>query len=285
MKRNIGAQVSYMFIWLIGMAVLAEMGFFLLYQWFGFRWKWDLFQFCLSAFQTNSWEHQTAILLIDAIIAYTFSRLLWRFIKQIMLTRKWNAYFASAGHPEWTRLLSERYRYWNIPIRVVRDPSWIAMAMGWFRPRIVVSTQVLEWLPEEEIEAVLLHELHHCRNRDPLKLFLAGAFQESMPFIPVFKGLLRHYKIWSELQADRYSISQLGSSYELGQVLLKLSNRTLFKPGMAGTAFAGTAVDYRIQQIIDPSGKIDIPIFSLKSTTLSLMILFFIISMLLGGCA
>ena len=41
--------------------------------------------------------------------------------------------------------------------------------MGFVRPKIVLSTGLMSLLNDDELKAVIYHEMYHKENRDPLK--------------------------------------------------------------------------------------------------------------------
>ena len=62
-------------------------------------------------------------------------------------------------------------------VLVIDVAAPVAFCAGWLRPRVYVSTALLERLSADELRAVLAHEQHHGALRDPLRL--AGAFRGS----------------------------------------------------------------------------------------------------------
>ena len=55
-------------------------------------------------------------------------------------------------------------------VNVVNDSSPEAFCAGFLRPRVYVSRGAVELLTPDELRAVLQHEHHHWRMRDPLRL-------------------------------------------------------------------------------------------------------------------
>lgn len=109
--------------------------------------------------------------LIDIVIAYTLGQIIWRSTRQLVLSQKWLRHFRANRHDKLTKRLNYKYRDWGTEIIVVQDDAFVALTMGLLRPKIVVSTTVLEMFTDKEIKAILLHERYHCRNYDGLKMF------------------------------------------------------------------------------------------------------------------
>ena len=285
MNATVKSKVVFTIVTLIGAFVLLEMGLYVIHQGWNIDFGWNLFQYCLTTMNEHSTEHSTLEVAFNGIIIYTIIRILWRLGKQVYLTWKSSALFVARKDDFLTQHLNHRYRRWRTKFIVIRDESFVALAMGVFRPKIIVSTGLLEMFSEQETEAILLHEWHHCRNYDPLKVLSVTLIRESMGYVPILKGMVHYYKVWSELLADRFVIKQMGSAYELGNVLLKLSRKGKIQPPMIGVSFADVAINYRIQQIIEPHQSVTIPFLRLKPMLMSLGIFFIMFSFVLGGCA
>ena len=74
---------------------------------------------------------------------------------------------ASAG--SWDNLARLGWRH----LQVVASDEVLCFCIGLLRPRIVVSTGLVELLDQAELEAVLAHEASHQRRRDPMRLMVA----------------------------------------------------------------------------------------------------------------
>ena len=199
-------------------------------------------------------------LLPGFLLAYSFSRMLLRILKQWRLTAKGLRLFRSCLDPELSKRLQEEYRVWNTEILVVRDKAFVGLNIGLWRPRIVISTAALAQCSAEEVKGILLHELHHCRKRDNLRLFILTLMAESFFYLPVIKPVLAYVHTWLELFADRFAIRQMGTSLHVGTVLLKLAGGERAPSYGTALQFAGTALDYRMLQIISPEEEVQVPL-------------------------
>lgn len=85
---------------------------------------------------------------------------------------------------------------------ILEDERPQAFCAGLLRPRVYVSTAALELLDEHALAAVLAHERHHARNRDPLRLACGRAFAAGMLFLPPVRRLLRRQHALTEISAD-----------------------------------------------------------------------------------
>lgn len=199
-------------------------------------------------------------LLFDLLLVYTFVRILWAIARQWYLMRSGLRFFRAHENALLSKQLQDKYPYWNTDIIVVRDDAFVGLTIGLRRPRIVLSTGVLERFTEEEVKAILLHERHHCRNRDNLKLFLSTVLADAFCYLPIIKPVLAYTKTWQELFADRFVIQQMGTSLHLGTVFLKLVKWGKIRQRRASLHFMETALDYRMMQIIEPDEVVKVPL-------------------------
>ena len=58
---------------------------------------------------------------------------------------------------------------------------------------VYVSQRTVELLTEAELEAVLAHEHHHRRVRDPLRVAGGRILSEALFFVPVLRKLCERY--------------------------------------------------------------------------------------------
>ena len=85
---------------------------------------------------------------------------------------------------------------------VLEDDRPQAFCAGLLRPRVYVSTGALDILDEHGLAAVLAHERHHARNRDPLRLACGRALVAGMLFVPALSRLLQRQTALAEIGAD-----------------------------------------------------------------------------------
>lgn len=201
------------------------------------------------------------------------------------MTRRWLSVFRKAQHNKLTKRLNRKYRYWRTEFIVIQDEAFLALVLGVWKPKIVVSAAVFNLCNEREVEAILLHERYHCRNRDNLKLFLSVLMVDAFGYLPIVKSIVRYYQISKELLADRYAIKQMGNETDLGNVLLKITKLAKTVPyRTAGVHFATNALEYRMMQVLEPHKTVQLPLLLPRPLLISLMIVFVMSSLLFGGC-
>jgi Zn-dependent protease with chaperone function len=118
-------------------------------------------------------------------------------------------------------------------VTVIADPLPQAFCAGYLRPRVYVSRRTVELLTEAELDAVLAHEHHHRRVRDPLRLAYARILGDALFFLPVLPSLSERYAELAELSADHAAVrANAGEGAPLASALLAFDESG--PPGTAG---------------------------------------------------
>lgn len=91
-------------------------------------------------------------------------------------------------------------------IRVVSADCPQAFCVGLIRPRIYLAETTISTLHEDELLAVVAHEAHHVRNRDPLRIFILRVLSDSLFFLPGLGKVGDGYASLAELDADRAAV-------------------------------------------------------------------------------
>jgi Zn-dependent protease with chaperone function len=107
-------------------------------------------------------------------------------------------------------------------IDVVADERPFSFCYWFLRPRICLSTALVERLDRRELRAVLHHERYHLRQRDPLRLVVARYFAAGLYVVPVVDELLGFYTLQKEIAADQAAVRASGGVASLASALYKL---------------------------------------------------------------
>jgi BlaR1 peptidase M56 len=108
-------------------------------------------------------------------------------------------------------------------VRVIADQHPHAFCAGYLRPSVYISRAAVALLGEAELAAVLAHEHHHRRVRDPLWLACGRILGQAFFFVPALRALFRLYAELAELNADRAAMrADDGGRAALASALLAL---------------------------------------------------------------
>jgi hypothetical protein len=106
-------------------------------------------------------------------------------------------------------------------VRVVPGRMLGAFCAGLLRPAIYVTEGTLRCTGEAELRAVLAHEEHHRRRRDPLRLLLARTVADAFRPLPLFATLADRQAAVADLLADAAAVSALGEKRPLAAALAR----------------------------------------------------------------
>jgi Zn-dependent protease with chaperone function len=126
---------------------------------------------------------------------------------------------------------------------VLSDPSPAAFVAGLLNPRIYITTATLALLDPPATAAVLAHERHHARRRDPLRLAAGRVLAQALFFLPPLQALVERHQLMAELSADEQAA--LTGRAGLAQALLAMD-------GAPGGAVHPARVDALLDADPDP---------------------------------
>jgi len=122
-------------------------------------------------------------------------------------------------------------------VTLIQSSKPIAFCFGFLRPRICLSTGLVELLSVPQLRAALLHEDYHRQHFDPLRILMIEALGAALFFLPVVQEWRMLYKIKLELDADSYAVARVGKATLAGALHRLLS----FSPGSAAASGVVTA--------------------------------------------
>jgi Zn-dependent protease with chaperone function len=107
-------------------------------------------------------------------------------------------------------------------IDVVADRRPFSFCYWFLRPRICLSTALVERLDHDELRAVLHHERYHLRQRDPLRQVVARYFAAGLYVVPVVDELVSFHTLQKEIEADEEAVRASGDVRSIASALYKL---------------------------------------------------------------
>lgn len=124
----------------------------------------------------------------------------------------------------------------HLPVpTLLAHPQPIALCHGLVRPRVLVSTGLLDVLDDDQLLAVLAHEAAHARQRDPLRRLVLRALSLSGATMPALDTLADHARLTSEWHADRAAIATTDIATLAGALHAVATGATTARPVVLDT--------------------------------------------------
>jgi beta-lactamase regulating signal transducer with metallopeptidase domain len=139
----------------------------------------------------------------------------------------------------------------TVPILLRPLDSPLALNLGLIRPRVLLSTWMIEHLDMRELEAVLAHELGHTAQRDYPLIWLATVLRDAFFYLPTSWAAHRRLKREKELACDELAVATTRRPLALASALVKV-----WQPSLAGLTLAqplvetDSSVETRIQRLM-----------------------------------
>lgn len=170
------------------------------------------------------------------------------------------------AHRRMVRALPAAHALSDHPAVLVIDlAAPVAFCAGWLRPRVYVSTAVLERLSERELQAVLAHEQHHGALRDPLRLAVGRVLCQALFFLPILRSLHAAYVDAAEVTADAAALEAVdGATAPLASAMLAVAATDA--GGVTGIspqrvdALLGQPVSWRLPRMLLVAGLLTIAV-------------------------
>ncbi|KRF38637.1 M56 family metallopeptidase [Paenibacillus sp. Soil787] len=238
-------------------AILGQMLLYVLQ--FIFKWKslYNIFDLCVILFKDLHVPAPIAWHVVNALILYSFGAILWISVRHFLGSFKAMKLVEMYQDPHLSEQYREQFQLSEDQFQIISYKAPIAMTIGLWKPRMILSSGLMDMLEPNELLAVIEHEKCHMRHRDPLAIFLLSMISKSMWYIPIFAWMADKYPIMIELRADKYAITQMKQSTHLGSALLKLLKQAPTPHvSLSHASFAETSMNVRIMHILDPQMKI-----------------------------
>jgi beta-lactamase regulating signal transducer with metallopeptidase domain len=190
---------------------------------------------------TSTWFDLVAVSVVLASAAAGLTAAAWVAARAVRGSRTLSRLARSSRAPCPSRIMAAAAGLGPGPdIEVVRADEPFAVTYGLMRPRILVSTGLAEALSVKGIAAVLAHERHHVRHRDPLRLLAVRLAAAYGCWLPAAAWLARNLALRRELSAD-LAAARRTSRADLAAALLRLASL----PACPALAAARSAADER----------------------------------------
>ncbi len=144
-----------------------------------------------------------------------------------------------------------------------------AFCYGFLRPRVAVTSSLLVCLDDEELVAVLAHERHHLRRRDPARYLGFHMLAAAAFMFPVAPAIRQRLETRAELAADRSALAVVPRGALAGALLAVLAGGEATVIGAAGL----TATEARIAHLAGAPVLPPIPVRAAVASTALLVVI------------
>lgn len=158
-----------------------------------------------------------------------------------------------------------------------------AYCAGVLAPRVYISLGTLRVLRGRELEAVLWHEGHHLRRRDPLRVLVARTLAGIFFVAPIISELAERHELASELEADRAVLRAQGTPRWIAGALLALGRTR--PPSSHATLSAWSLSSARVDQLAEVGADVVLPPISPPAVVRTAAVLTVAMGLALGQAA
>lgn len=186
-------------------------------------------------------------------------------VRSIVILGRQRTLLASCRLPEPTlakelhdhlRRLSRAAGLHRVPRVLLYPRGAYICALGGRRPTIVISRDLLTILGDEELEAVLGHEVAHLRQRDYLLNWLGLIARSVLFFLPPWSVAWPVLAEARERRADRLAASYTANPLALGAALIKVwqhSPQRVVTVGALSFLERAGDLEARVRRLLEPT--------------------------------
>lgn len=225
---------------------------------------------CISVVETASVVSSALLVpwtVVSIVVGFGLVTSLWQLVATRSLVRRLMA--SRVPTPPELRAAAEAVDVTALDL--VEDEQPFAFCYGLLKPRVCLTTGLLDLLSPAELRAVLLHERHHQLSRDPLKILVSRSLSVGLFFLPAAHDLRDRFMVGKEMAADASAAETVQSELPLASALLKLLARgESGLPSSVAAIGAFNVTEERIQRMLrgGPVGQARLDARRLAATAL-----------------
>jgi beta-lactamase regulating signal transducer with metallopeptidase domain len=237
------------------------------------------------------WDHALdiagVILLLSSIVGSVVLGLVRLFLMNRIMNREATTR-DSCLEMRVTRLAATR-GIKHVCVRLVPLSHPLALIYGFRRPTILLSTWMVEHLDQEEVEAVLIHELVHVHRADYLINWVALMMRDAFFYLPPIRAVYQQLQREKELACDDLVAQITKRPLALASALAKVWQNLVDPPPtlLAQTLIGkGEGIEGRVERLMSPTLERrdqQQPFLFLQRITFTISVLFLVVVMSLMG--
>jgi HEAT repeat protein/beta-lactamase regulating signal transducer with metallopeptidase domain len=152
----------------------------------------------------------------------------------------------------WRRTLKRLCQQLRIarPVRLLESAmAPVPMTIGWLRPVILIPVGALTGLTQQQLEAIIAHELAHIRRHDYLINLLQAVIETLLFYHPAVWWVSRRIRDERELCCDDLAVAVCGDALTYARALFEMEQIRAASPQLAVAANGGTLMN-RIERLV-----------------------------------
>ncbi len=171
-----------------------------------------------------AWDHRldvTLLLLMGFFLLGSLGLGVGRFVllQGVMMHQE------SIDDPELQRFalgIAHQHGRIRLHVRLVRSVRPLALLYGIRHPTLLLSTWMIEHLDQQEMEAVIVHELVHLSHSDYLVNWVAMLLRDAFFYLPTSRTVYRQWHCEKELACDDLAAQATQGPLALASALTKV---------------------------------------------------------------
>jgi Zn-dependent protease with chaperone function len=151
---------------------------------------------------------------------------------------------------------------------VIEDEHPHAFCAGLAAPRVYLSTGAVRLLDGPGLDAVLAHEQHHARRRDPLRLATGRVLARALVMVPGLRELFLSHQNLAELSADESAVDAAPENRSgLAAAMLSFADAA---PPDRGVGIDPSRIDYLLGE--PPSWRFPLALCLVSAAVMALLV-------------
>jgi hypothetical protein len=130
-----------------------------------------------------------------------------------------------------------------------------ACAIGWRRPRIILSADLVATLDDDAIEAIVLHEYAHLQRFDDWTRLVQCVLRSVTALHPAVRWISRQIDVEREMACDRLVVQRTGSPVTYARALARAAEISGRMSGLTpfavpGASMSGAGLHARVSRLL-----------------------------------
>lgn len=192
--------------------------------------------------------HLLATIIIGLAVFHIIVLFFYKLFREFYMVRNFEKNSARLTSEVLT--VTTKYNISTRSLCLFKNEDLYAFCFGVINPKIYISTQFVNNLDQEELEAVLLHEYYHMKKRHSVLRVISKAISMLFPFFPILSEMHTLIKEKQEISADNFVVNKLQSTKPLVNVFKKIvSNKYVSNELFLSTIYEDTTIENRIKNL------------------------------------